>query len=535
MIFQISRRTILLTVVPLFGITSLILLYQTSSTPNSEAWWSNLSLPSSCPTPVATAPSTGLSLADQKKMTAGQTCLHSVATGALVDIGSEDAKVWESYKIGNSTGATTFRDDWVRAGRGGEWHGKETRFLRGIPGYSMFQNLYVQNGTMIAVSSDPTTLPEVSRVLSDMSRGTPENKFPVADETRWLVISPEEAAARFDGGHSARLIGSTIFLNDGPGAEGYLAHYFHLAAELFFGAWRVLSASPAVVAANTAMGLEFPRRTILAKGPDWKDVPGLNAWFLTTMFPMMSIEDNIQWTDRAISTNLYLFDEIVILDRWASHRHNPTAQQWNKMNADVFREIHSPSDWWAPVRESMMMTLGIENIHVKEKATVVYISRQGASKRRLTEASHNALVKELSTLPIDLHVAQMETMSKKDQMELVSKADIILGVHGNGMTNELWMKPGGAVIEIFDVGGFTRDYQLLAEPLKHEYFPIWNDKVYAWADDVPGFKLSDNFMGTNLQVSATLIKELVEKLLGPGGSVDINRKWEGGDTIPDDA
>jgi hypothetical protein len=57
-----------------------------------------------------------------------------------------------------------------------------------------------------------------------------------------------------------------------------------------------------------------------------------------------------------------MFDEIVIIDRWASHRHNPTTGQWNKMNADVFREVKAPKDWWAPVRESMMLSLGIENI-----------------------------------------------------------------------------------------------------------------------------------------------------------------------------
>lgn len=41
----------------------------------------------------------------------------------------------------------------------------------------------------------------------------------------------------------------------------------------------------------------------------------------------------------------------------------------------------------------------------------------------------------------------MELMSKRDQMRLVSQADVVIGVHGNGLTNEIWMKPGGAVIE----------------------------------------------------------------------------------------
>lgn len=70
------------------------------------------------------------------------------------------------------------------------------------------------------------------------------------------------------------------------------------------------------------------------------------------MFPMMAVEDSMQWngtsslplaglqllsehltsTDRSRSENLYIFDQVVILDRWASHRHNPTTMAWNKMN-----------------------------------------------------------------------------------------------------------------------------------------------------------------------------------------------------------
>ncbi|KAL7413708.1 hypothetical protein BDY24DRAFT_49095 [Mrakia frigida] len=429
-------------------------------------------------------------------------------------------------------GGTTMENAFVHIGKEGRWSGKETKFLRGIPGYTMFENLYTSQGRFIAITSNASQLPPLTEFLSDMDRGTPQEMFPVADETRFLVITPEQAVQRFGSHRAARLVGPTFFMNDGPGAEGYLAHYFHFAAELYAGAWRVLSGAPSLIEKGTAMGMEFPRRTILAKGQDWRDEPGLNAWFMATMFPMMAVEDSMQWNDRSKSENLYIFDEIVIIDRWASHRHNPTAQSWNKMNGDVFRTVPAPPDWWAPVRESMMMTIGIENVHQKPKATVLYVSRQGASKRRLTEEAHQALIAALSSLDtIDFHVEAMEKLSKKDQMALISKTDVLIGVHGNGLTNEIWMKPGGAVMEIFDVGGFTRDYQLLTEPLRHTYIPIWNDTVYDWAADVPGFKLSDNFMGTDLVVSPTLIRDLVADLVKDGGKVDRNRKWLGGDSV----
>lgn len=74
--------------------------------------------------------------------------------------------------------------------------------------------------------------------------------------------------------------------------------------------------------------------------------------------------------------------------------------------------------------------------------------RQAAAKRRLTPEAHGELIAAIRDIPsVELHVPQMELMSKRDQMRLVSQADVVIGVHGNGLTNEIWMKPGGAVIE----------------------------------------------------------------------------------------
>jgi hypothetical protein len=43
--------------------------------------------------------------------------------------------------------------------------------------------------------------------------------------------------------------------------------------------------------------------------------------------------------------------------------------------ADVFREIDAPIDWWAPIRQRLMLSLDIKEVVAKKKAVVVYISR----------------------------------------------------------------------------------------------------------------------------------------------------------------
>ena len=72
----------------------------------------------------------------------------------------------------------------------------------------------------------------------------------------------------------------------------------------------------------------------------------------------------------------------------------------------------------------------------------------------------------------------MEDISKAEQVQLLSKATIILGVHGNGMSGQLWSKPSPrtTVIEIFYPGGFLYDYEYTARSLGHKHYGVWNDK-----------------------------------------------------------
>jgi hypothetical protein len=52
----------------------------------------------------------------------------------------------------------------------------------------------------------------------------------------------------------------------------------------------------------------------------------------------------------------------------------------------------------------------------------------------------------------------------------------MMGIHGNGLTALLWMKPTirSAVIEFFFPGGFARDYQWTAETLGIHHFGVWD-------------------------------------------------------------
>jgi len=74
----------------------------------------------------------------------------------------------------------------------------------------------------------------------------------------------------------------------------------------------------------------------------------------------------------------------------------------------------------------------------------IYISRKKAGKRMvLNEDQVVALVKDYGYT-----VLMLEDLSIYDQVNLFSRATSVLSIHGAGLTNVVYLKPGGSVIEL---------------------------------------------------------------------------------------
>ena len=83
------------------------------------------------------------------------------------------------------------------------------------------------------------------------------------------------------------------------------------------------------------------------------------------------------------------------------------------------------------------------------KLVVGYVDRQNTD-RHLPEEHHDWLVKYLSSHEkIDFMQLHMEGYSALDQVRAATKCDVLIGMHGNGLTHSLWMRPGRYVIEYY--------------------------------------------------------------------------------------
>ncbi|KAL7421373.1 hypothetical protein Q5752_004258 [Cryptotrichosporon argae] len=460
----------------------------------------------------------GLSLASsQPRSRVAQLTLLSIA--ALVFVA-----IWDDYELSDLSWADADVAR-LRSADGGTCSaGGETASV-GVPGFQVFTNAWYRSGTLHLYGDD---LPEPDEV-SSMRRLRVERHRPDRANASATVCFP----------------GTTVFVNAQPGRKDFVRHYYHFAGEYVLGALAALAAAD--VAGSSAGAIEpasagVPERLVVPWAKTWRDKWGLNAAVASGLFGADIIEPRT-WRQLTRSGEWAYFERIVVVDRWASHRHNPAADVWNKMALPAF-ELGPPLDFFENARLRVLRSLGIAPatitsdgpIELSEvigdanddalqratesaKPTIVYVDRQG-SRRRLRQADHEALLLGLSQLQLegraDVRDVPFETMSITEQIEVAASASIMLGVHGNGLTHQLWMPAGSALVEIFPPQAFVRDYQAVAQVLRHPYVCIQNDTVLdreQWEERMGGWGDKWLHTSTPIPVSADTVLEAVERLL----------------------
>lgn len=97
----------------------------------------------------------------------------------------------------------------------------------------------------------------------------------------------------------------------------------------------------------------------------------------------------------------------------------------------------------------------------------VYVSRQQATRRKITNESE--LVQLLMNYNFEIHY--FENYSFHKQLKLLNESKILVGLHGAGLTNMLFMPKGGIIVELRNQNDTTNNcYFSLASDLKHDYY-----------------------------------------------------------------
>ena len=109
---------------------------------------------------------------------------------------------------------------------------------------------------------------------------------------------------------------------------------------------------------------------------------------------------------------------------------------------------------------------------------VAYIDRQ-RTDRKIPNAFHSWLLQYLRHQPgVALQHVRMERYSALQQLQLATQWDMIVGVHGNGLSHQLWMRPSSSyVLEMYWEFPFQYDYASAAQLLHHTYRGVYNGQL----------------------------------------------------------
>jgi hypothetical protein len=240
-----------------------------------------------------------------------------------------------------------------------------------------------------------------------------------------------------------------------------------------------------------------------ASREQWQDRAGMNMWTMRAGLSGMALEFQDEWDYRMSLKRPFVLEYVVLGDRAAWHR----GPFWKWPGVEFPLVVRD--GWWEPVRQSVVaFALPPTGKTTPGPPVITYISRQKTG-RRLKVADHTSLVKELRNLGqeygyevcdfisqwivlkhLQIQIPLMEEMGREDQITLLSRTTILLGVHGNGLSGQMWLEPSPrtTVIEIFFPTGFAYDYEYTARSLGHKHYGIWDDKYFT-APDLPPSKL----------------------------------------------
>ncbi|KAJ7645633.1 hypothetical protein DFH06DRAFT_591344 [Mycena polygramma] len=389
----------------------------------------------------------------------------------------------------------------------------QTKVLANVPGWSIFDKLYIFKGVVYIVSDDPDSVPDTADMYSQGIKILPgkeaeDSRLPRDEDIR--IISTAEAKQLFGTGASV-IDGVTFFVND---PSQFIKHYYHWSAELFFGFWRTYSSLDPSISTDGNTTLPAPRRILFNRLDDWRDYASMNQYVLRSTFPEITMEFNVDWDDRAKMGVPFVLERVVLADRSAAMR----AYNFQRYQRTAAAPSGLPGSvhWWMTLRNDVVQFAGMDLIEGSSTVTrpvITYISRQEWGRRMLIKEDHERLVKELHRLRDEygweVNIVRMEEMSRAEQIRIAVRTTIMMGVHGNGLTNLIWMRPNprATVIEFFFPGGFAHDYEWTSRALGITHYGFWGASSFTSPDTPPNL-YPEGFQGNFIPIDAAAVGRL---------------------------
>ncbi|CAB9527734.1 Inherit from opiNOG: EGF domain-specific O-linked N-acetylglucosamine (GlcNAc) transferase [Seminavis robusta] len=161
------------------------------------------------------------------------------------------------------------------------------------------------------------------------------------------------------------------------------------------------------------------------------------------------------------------------------NRHRCDHMALGVMHAKLSNPGYFPSEAWSKdIAQGLKDTTSSLEQKEKDKNKFVacYIDRQN-NARRMPDEEHEWLVQTLTDHPdVSFRHLHMERYPALEQFRISHTCNMMIGVHGNGLSHMLWMPKGSWVVEYWWDTDFVWCYGVLALLMNHDFRAFWRGK-----------------------------------------------------------
>lgn len=284
------------------------------------------------------------------------------------------------------------------------------------------------------------------------------------------IVTYNQLMGLFSGHSALQTWSETTLIDFQKLTTVWLRHYFHFMEELI-GLWLMLST---IATSSNVARLLFPG--------DYKNSFVPNSFNDLLIKAAFGNGVKIMHESTLLQQRTPIRIENVLTEsRFLAHVYDILSIKHNAMSWGICRVL------WSPKRIEMLQQQVFRYLnisaHAPEQPTLIYIDRQTSHQRRLSNSTHTELLAEFATL-IDegwrVIIAKPEQLSFREQVILFAQAHVIVGVHGNGLSNIFWASPNAGVIELQPTNRRQMHYEWLALVASLNYVPLDSEGV-EWA------------------------------------------------------
>lgn len=255
------------------------------------------------------------------------------------------------------------------------------------------------------------------------------------------------------------LEGTTLLCLEYP--TNFSFHFFHL-LEHIAGMWAFYGHDHA----------DRVKQIILAgdgldERQNWMGPNQINYHLLTALFPKAKVQT---WRGflQEYNRSLVRFECLITSDR-AIDVSDPECINMNKhlSAARAYIDPHNLQSLADRVHAYAQITKQKKN-HILR---ITYLKRP--PPRRLIPEIEDTLIASLRQLPnAELTVSDFAYISFKEQIQIIANTDVLMSVHGNGLSHVLFLPPTARVLEIFPPNNHHLDYHLFADIRGLNYYGL---------------------------------------------------------------